>query len=120
MIPESIRFIQHIQIIEDTKTGHKFVIDNQKVARHVTSLLNELHNENNKLKDDLEECRVRKEIIKEKLIPYHMICEKYHILSSIKLEEYIENLNRKNNELLLKINEYEEENGGGKILDDKQ
>ena len=97
------RFIQHIQIIEDTETGAKFVIDNQKVAGIVTSILNKLSDENYKLKDDLKECRIRKDIIKEKLVPYHMICDKYHLASSVKLEEYIEKLRRKNRELLSEL-----------------
>ena len=44
------RFIQHVQIVEDTETGAKFVIDQQNVCSIVTKLLNELNDENVKIK----------------------------------------------------------------------
>lgn len=73
------RFIQHVQIVEDTETGAKFVIDQQNVCSIVTKLLNELNDENVKIKkiitDRLEdlmyECDYLKKIEDTAVNPAH-------------------------------------------------
>lgn len=49
------RFIQHVQIVEDTGTGANFVIDQQNVCGIVTNLLNELNDENVKIKKIIQD-----------------------------------------------------------------
>ena len=63
----------------------------------------ELETKNSDLKDWKNECVARKEIIKEKLIIYFDLCEKYNVLSAKELDNYIQQLESENRELKNKL-----------------
>ena len=101
-----------------TKTGYEnggyIIYDNKGIKKRrviklqddgdasiLTSYLNELN-------EDYRECVARKNIIIEKLKPYHELANKYYQPSSTKFAEFVDNLYLENMELKQKVKTLED------------
>ena len=101
-----------------TKTGYEYggyiIYDNKGIKkRRVIKLQDDgdasiLTSHLNELNDDYRECVARKNIIIEKLKPYHELANKYYQPSSTKFAEFVDNLYLENMELKQKVKTLED------------